>query len=80
MRVELLQLHAGDEMRPRLQAEGLRFGQRRRRQRQPRRGCGASRWGEGHNGGFRGRVVEQGSERRGGGEVLHRVGVGREQQ
>lgn len=80
MRVELLELHAGDEMRPRLQAERLRFGQRRRRQRQPGGRRGASGRGEGHNGGLRGRIVEQGSERRGGGEVLHRVGVAREQQ
>lgn len=33
VRVELLQLHAGDEVWPRLEAEGLRFGEWRRRQR-----------------------------------------------
>lgn len=83
MRVELLQLHAGDEVRPRLEAEGLRFGERRRRrQRRSGRGGGAGGRRERHDGGFGGRVVEQGAERRGGrGEVLHRsVGVAREQQ
>ena len=82
VRVELLQLHAGDEVRSRLQAEGLRFGERSRGQRGPRRGGGAGGRGEGRGGGFGGRVVEQGGERRGGGgEVLHRsVGVAREQQ
>lgn len=81
VRVELLQLHAGYEVWARLQAERLRFGERRRRQRDPRRRGGTRRRGEGHYRGLGGRVVEKGGERRRWrGEVLHRsAGVARAQ-
>lgn len=82
VRVELLKLHASDEMRSCLEAERLRFGERRRRQGRPGWGGGTGGRREGHDWSFGWRVVEQGGERRGRRrEFLHRsVGVAREQQ